>query len=348
MTAPSAAQLPLTVRPLPVRPPRSRLWRRLSWPAALALVAVAATGCVTVHGETALIPSVSKAEARKALDHFVSVSNVANSKLDPDSAAGVETGALGAIDGAGLKARHTNNPSGDPKYQPLALSDTRFLIPRQRGWPKWFVTDSAENRDHSRWLLVFIRDDASQPWKASYLLLLSDGQLPDFARDGQGYAEPVPLAGSDLLVQPGELGTRYTDYLQQGGKGGGDFADGTSTSGVVTQRRTVYAPKPNVVTVFADQAADPKHFAPVALRLTNGGALVFFATQHQMKQTVTTGKIELHDTTVRALLTGTPDKSVILFNTAEQLVTVPARNADDGAKVKFLDRIEGTVSAHGE
>ncbi|MEU1629053.1 hypothetical protein ABZ746_27805 [Streptomyces sp. NPDC020096] len=323
-----------------------RLRRRLPSVAASALLASLATGCVTVHGEQAVIPAVRKADAPAALDHFAQVVNDANTKLDPSLNAQVETGALGAIDGAGIKARHVNNPSGNPGYQPLRFSDTRFLIPRERGWPKWFVADTANSRDSSRWLLVFTRDSVNDPWRASYLSVLASGQLPDFATDAQGYAVPVPVTGTDLLVQPGELGTRYTAYLQQGDKGSTAFAQGGETSGLRAQRRTQYAPTPQVVTQFADQSADPAQYAPVALRLKDGGALVFFTTRHVMKQTVAKGPVAVKDPNINALMTGKPNTSVTLYKVAEQVVKVPAQS-DSGAKVVFLNRIEGLVSASG-
>ncbi|WP_269854230.1 hypothetical protein [Streptomyces sp. RPT161] len=327
--------------PLPIRPRR-----RLSSLAALALLACTATGCVTVHGADAVVPAVGKADAPAALDHFAQVVNDADSKLDPSLNAQVETGALGAIDGAGIKARHVNSPSGNPGYQPLRFSDTRFLIPRERGWPKWFVADTANSRDRDRWLLVFTRDSVKDAWRASYLSVLAPGQLPDFATDGQGYAVPVPVGGTDLLVQPGELGARYTAYLQQGDKGSTAFAQGSQTSGLRAQRRTQYAPTSQVVTQFADEPADPVQYAPVALRLRDGGALVFFTTRHEMKQTVAKGPVVIKDPNVNALLTGTPNRSVTLYKVAEQVVKVPARS-DAGAKVVFLNRIEGLVSASG-
>ena len=345
MTAPSAAHLPPSARRPAAAPRRPRPRRTALGLAAAALLTATASGCVTVHGSTALVPSARKADAQRALDHFVTVSNAANSRLDPSPVAAVETGALGAIDGSGIKIRHVNHPAGNPGYQPLVLSDTRFLIPRQRGWPKWFVADTADNRDKGRWLLTFVRDRAGQPWKASYLLVVGNSRLPDVAVDADGYAEPVPLAGTGLLVQPGELARRYTDYLQHGDKVPAVFAAGRYTSLVRQDRRTRYAPNPQYVTAFADQAADPAQYAPVALRLRNGGAMVFFTTDHQMKQTVAKGPVNVRDAGVRAILTGTPNTSVTLFRIAEQVVTVPA--AGSAGTVVFLDHIDQLVAAHG-
>ncbi|AEW93728.1 MULTISPECIES: hypothetical protein [Streptomycetaceae] len=338
MTAPSA-------HPRPFR----RLRRRLPAAAAVLLLATGAGGCVTVHGERALLPATGKADAERTVRHFVEATNVANGKLDPGPAGQVETGALALIDGAGLKARHVNHPAGNPGYQPLVFHDTRYLIPRQRGWPKWFVVDTAENRDASRWLLVFTRGGSHEAWRASYLNVVAPAELPVFATDGDGYAEPVGPTAQGLAVQPGQLGARYTDYLQHGEKGAALFAGGAWTSGLRQTRRTRYAPTPEVYTQFADEAADPAQYPPVALRLADGGALVFFTTHHLMRQTVAHGPVKVTDPQIAALLTGTPGKSVTLVDLAEQVVRVPPEATGGAAnhQVTFLNRIEGTVSASG-
>lgn len=326
-----------------------RLRRRLRLLAAVVLVAPAATGCVTVHGERAVLPATDRGEAARTLDHFVQVTNDANTRLDPAAAARIETGALAVIDVAGLKARHINHPAGNPGYQPLRLTDTRFLIPEQRGWPKWFVADTAENRDANRWLLVFTRNAVSEPWRASYLSVVSPSQLPVFDTDSTGRVEPVPADASDLLVQPGRLGAQYSAFLQQGDQGSQVFAPGEATTGLRRQRRSQYAPTPQVVTQFADEAADPAQYPPVALRLADGGALVFFTTHHQMRQTVAHGPVNVTDPDIRALMTGRADKSITLVKLSEQVVRVPPGSTGTGVsgQVTFLNRIEGLVSATG-
>lgn len=151
------------------------------------------TGCVTVHGEQALVPSVRKAEAARVLSGFARTNNKANKNFDPELMATIETGALGLTDVAGLKAKHANNPDGNPSYKPIELTDAHFLIPRQRGWPKWFVADAVSNKtENGRWLLVFRRGSSAEPWKASNIGVYGDSDDLEFARDGDGYAETVP------------------------------------------------------------------------------------------------------------------------------------------------------------
>ncbi|MBV9022579.1 MAG: hypothetical protein JO362_01955 [Streptomycetaceae bacterium] len=344
MTAPFTPRIVrLTVR---LQRQQRRLRRGLPLLATVALLTSSAAGCVTVHGAEVLIPSVQPAGAQQALDRFAQVSNEAYTRLDVSLNSRIETGALGAIDQAGLKAQQINHPSGNPSYPPLHFSDAHFLIPQQRGWPKWFIANTATNRGAERWLLVFTRNSVSEPWRVEYLSAIPQSQLPEIAINASGYVEPVPVSSSDLVVPPDQLSAQYAAYLQQGDKGSSVFAGGSDTSGLKEQRRTQYATTSQLVTQFADEPADASQYPPVALRLADGGALVFFTTHHVMRQTVAQGPVKITDPDIGALMTGTPNKSVTFNKVAEEIVKVPAVSA--AGKVTFLSRVEGLVSVSGQ
>ncbi|WP_329131178.1 hypothetical protein OG552_09425 [Streptomyces sp. NBC_01476] len=318
--------------------------RRLRWGAALLALAAPLTGCMTVHGERENVPSVQPARAAEVLTHFAAVNNAATKAYDPALIGTVEAGPLGAIDQAGLRAKHANHPAGNPSFRPLAFSDAHFLIPRQVGWPKFFVADAAVNRGAgSRWLLVFRRAAADLPWKADFLAAPAAGQVPATATDEHGNAVAVPAAGTDLLVQPGQVATAYTAYLQQGT--GGQFASGNATSQLRANRAS-RARTANSVTQYADQPARGGDFEPVALRTKDGGALVFFGTRHQSRATYRAGYRLTVDPDTKALMTGTPKTSVTLSTVGQQLVAVP--ESGGSAKVTFLSRVTGLVAATGQ
>ncbi|MFI7240980.1 hypothetical protein [Streptomyces qinglanensis] len=332
------------------KPPRIPLAAAVTAGALLASL----TGCVTVHGESAVVPALSEAEAAKVLTTFVAKNNRANTAYDAGLNARIETGALGAIDQAGLKSRKEVRPKGNPDYQPLKLTDTRYLIPEQAGWPKFFVTDSRSNRKgQGRWLFVFQRQRADGPWKASYLSVVAPDQIPRFARDEHGRVKAVPVGGgSGLTVPPDELSKRYTRYLQEGA--GDDFAAGRHTT-ALREKREKALERENVRNEFADRAAQPPQYAPFGLRTKDGGALVFFTTLHHHKQTLPRGyKPQIKDPLVKAMMSGTPKQSVTFVRVSEQAVTVPGKRAqgksggDSGGKVVFLSRIEGLTAARGE
>ncbi|SHL10365.1 hypothetical protein [Actinacidiphila paucisporea] len=318
--------------------------RRVCLGAAAVALALQSAGCMTVHGERADIPSVGKAEAVRVLANFAAVDNRVGRTYDAEGVTAVESGALGTTDEAGLRAKHANHPQGNPGYRPLVFSDSRFAIPRQVGWPKYFVADTATNRGAAtRWLLVFRRSAAGQPWKASYVASIATVDVPAFARDKDGYAVALDLAGTDLLVQPGQVSADYATYL---GSGGSDvFADGPDTSQLRADRNA-RARDPNSVTRYADQPAAGGDFTPVALRTSDGGALVFFASRHQSRVTFRFGYRLAIDVDTEALMTGTPHTSVTLSRLADEAVTVPP--AAGSGEVVFLSRVVGLVTAKGE
>ncbi|WNE96193.1 hypothetical protein PS467_13015 [Streptomyces luomodiensis] len=301
---------------------------------------------MTVHGERENIPSVDKAEAPKALKRFLDTYNEAYRELDPSLASQVETGPLGAISTADLKAQHAGSPGGNPRYSPLKLSDATFHIPKQVGWPKFFVADTDSNRDDNRWLFVFTRDGADEPWKAAYLSILSQDEVPDVATDEDGWAKPVPAAGPapKLAARPDKLSAEYTDYLMTGK--GAVFADGQSTSRLRDARKK-YLRTPKFWTEYIDTPAQGDQYAPVGLRTSDGGAIVFFASHHLQKQTMAKGYRPNPDPQIKALMTGEAKKAVTLTRVAESAVRVPAKDAAD-PQVVFLNRLEGVTAAKGE
>ncbi len=303
------------------------------------------TGCVTVHGEAAVVPAVSKSEAAKILKTFTVKNNRANTAYDTKLNASIETGALGAIDQAGLKSRKEVRPKGNPDYQRLELTDTRYLIPKQAGWPKFFVTDSRSNRKgNGRWLFVFQRDRANGPWKASYLAVVDPGAVPEFARDKDGHVKAVPTGGaSGLTLSPDKLSKTYARYLQDGA--GDDFASGTHTN-QLRERRVKLTKRTDVRNEFAEQTAEAPQFAPFGLRTKDGGALTFFTSRHHHKQTLPRGyHPKIKDPLVKALMSGTPKQSVTFMRVSEQAVTVPPKKSN--GKITFLSRIEGLTAARG-
>lgn len=322
---------------------RLRLLGRTAALTALALALPAASGCVTVHGEDAVVPSLGKAEAAEVFKEFTTTNNKANKDLDLELNAQIETGVLGDIDEATLKVRRDANPDGMPNYTPLELTDTRFLVPELRGWPKWFVADTANNRDKDRWLLAFTRDGADEEWKASYLSVVEADEMPEFALDDEGHAEAVPLDASGLPIAPGDLSAGYAAYLADGESKA--FAKGEHTT-ELRKVREKEKKTPKYVTQFADRAAPDQGYDSFALRTADGGALVLFTTRHSWKVTAATG-VPLPEVGAytKVLMSGTPKRSITRTAIAEQ-AAVLGKGAD--AEVEIVNRIQGIVSARGE
>ena len=317
--------------------------------AGVAALTVTLSGCVTVHGETAVVPATSKEEARKVFKEFTEKSNKANSELDAGLNGSIEGGALGAIDQASLRARKGARESGDsvPDIKPLKLADTRFLIPKQAGWPKFFIADAkGDPGSDDRWFYVFQRDGADAEWKANYLSVLESDEVPEFPTDEDGHVKAVPSGGgAGLRVSPGRLSKEYVRELK---KGTGDFAEGTHTSERREEREGSES-RPGVRTEFADTAAQPPQFVPAGLRTKGGGALVFFASHHHTKQTYAKGYAPtVKDPLVKDMMSGRqPEKSATYSRVSQQAVSVPSAKESD-ARITFLSRIQGVTKAKSE
>lgn len=310
-----------------------------------AVLGLALSGCVTVHGEDVVVPATTEGEAKKVLDSFVTSNNKANRTFDVALSSTVESGALGAIDQAGLKARKAVHKDQNPDFQPIELTDARYHIPQQAGWPKYFIADAqnARSSSDSRWLVVFTRDSLDARWKASYLSVFAKDAIPRFAKDEDGYLEDIPAdEEAGLAMAPGKVGAAYTAYLADGK--GTVFAPGAYTDQLREERRS-NARTTTVWNDFIDRSPEKGAFAPVALRTEDGSALVFFSTSHHQKQTAAEGlKPPPADRYAQALMTGTPERSVTYNYVAEQVVSVPKKD-DAKGKIEFLHRIIGLTGA---
>ncbi|MFF9686122.1 hypothetical protein [Streptomyces sp. NPDC014623] len=332
-----------------------RLGRLAAGLATATVLVVTAGGCVTVHGELEVVPGATRAEAAKALEDFTVAYNKADKAYDPALDADRVTGSLGAINQAGLTARRKNSPEGNARHQPLELTDASYVIPEKAGWPRWFVADTDSNRDQdggeqdTRWLLAFVRTGPDASWKAAYLAVASTSEVPEFRKDADGWAQPVPSADADaaLVTPTADLSTTYTDYLRDGAPD--VFAPGSMTSGWREARKNTR--RAGFSYQYVDQALDSGTFAPLGLTTEDGGALVFFSSKHFERQTAARGLRPTVTADVRALLTGEVKNTLTKERVSSQLVYVPGKSAGDaagtGGKVRVLNRLPGLVAAQG-
>ncbi|MGW1429429.1 hypothetical protein ACWD6K_12535 [Streptomyces sp. NPDC002431] len=309
-----------------------------------------ASGCVTVHGELAVVPAATRAEAAQALKDFTAAYNAADKAYDPALDEDRVTGSLGAINQAGLKARRKSHPDGNPDHRPLVLSDATYLIPKKAGWPRWFLADTDSDRDQdsgkldTRWLIVFVKSGPGDGWKAAYLSVVAPDQLPALARNGDGTARPVAADSAATTVAPKDLSAQYTEYLQ---KGSPDvFAPGTATSGWRETRRTTR--QAGFSYQYIDQPLDSGAFAPLGLETEDGGALVFFSSKHFERQTAAEGMRPPLNADVEALLTGEVRSTLTKERISSELVYVPKKGSSQGGgKVVVLNRLPGLTAAKG-
>jgi hypothetical protein len=308
----------------------------------LTALSLTASGCVVVHGEREVLPSATKSEAAKALQQFAAAYNAADKAYDSSLDADFITGAFGDIDEARLKAGRANNPDGNPAHTPLKLSDAKYTIPKKAGWPRWFVADTAANKGGTaRWVFVFTRNSLAEPWEAAYLTLLAPDKVPRFKTDKDGWAEAVPMNSTELAIAPGDLSEDYAGYLKDGGT---VFADGIHTSGWRAERQKE-SKKPGLATQYLDDPLTNGDYLPLALRTTDGGALVFFTTHHYEKQTAAPGTTIPTTAAVQALTSGEIKQSLTMEFVSNEVALDPPKGS---GKVSVIGRIQGLTSAKGD
>ncbi|WP_299530712.1 hypothetical protein [uncultured Streptomyces sp.] len=328
-----------------------RLGRLAAGLAATTVLSLTAGGCVTVHGERAVVPGATVSEADQAVAAFLAAYNKADEAYDPALDADHVTGPLGAVTQAGLKARGSYHPDGNPDHRPLELTDATYLVPKKAGWPRWFLADTDSNRDtdggdrDTRWLFVFVKSGPEDGWRAAYLAPLPAAKVPQFARDADGLAVPVTANAPELAVKPKELSTSYTEYLEHGAPD--VFAPGATTS--VWRKAREAAVRPGFSYQYADQPLDSGAFAPLGLRTKDGGALVFFSSKHFERQTAAEGLKPAVGRDTAALMEGAVTTTLTKERIASQLAYVPGRDGGDAGdgKVVMLNRTPGLVSAEG-
>ncbi|WEH18561.1 hypothetical protein [Streptomyces sp. VNUA24] len=313
---------------------------------AVTALALTASGCVVVRGDLEVVPTTTQGEAARALKDFTTAYNKADKAYDQSQDASRVTGALADIDGGKLRSGAKLHPGGNPDHVALKLTDVTYTIPKKAGWPRWFVADADANKGNKtdRWLFVFTRDGLTDLWEVSFLTVVPRADLPEFKKDENGYARAVTPDDPELSVAPAELPEKYVTYLREDSA---LFADGPYTSEKRSERRR-NATKPGLARQFIDEALTNGDYAPVGLRTTDGGALVFFTTRHYQKQTAAQGvSIPVRDSAVRALMTGEPKQSLTLEFVNNQAVLDPAKTNSE-QPVKFLSQVGGLTGAKGE
>ncbi|MFJ5223770.1 hypothetical protein [Streptomyces sp. NPDC088400] len=303
---------------------------------------------MTVHGELAVLPSAERSEARRALADFTDAYNEADKAYDPTLDADRVTGALGAINQAGLKARSITAPDGNSAHQPLELTDAKFTIPKKAGWPRFFVADTKSNRNQAngpqfRWVLAFVRGGPDKEWECAYLTILAPDKVPEFKTDKDGWGESVEPDSKALAVAPEDLSPEYTSYLKDGTPE--HFASGPHTDQWRDSRKEKER-VPGITTQYADQPLSEGDFAPLGLRTADGGAMAFFATRFFERQTGAKGVRPEVSSDVKALMKGEVKSSLTKDWISSQTALVP-KSGTDSPGVEVTGRLQGVTGATG-
>jgi hypothetical protein len=233
--------------------------------------AAAATGASTAH-------SLSIATARQAYQSYLKAST-------SDAAQGNEAQALTHLSDAQwaqVKAQYTALTSSGIPVPTYQYSTPRFYVPALTGYPHWFVVSAQRRTDTGghlgaavTTLMLFDSYATGKPWTLNGSAEL-DGPLPKIVTSG-GYATSVSASDPSLLLLPDVVGPTQAAVVDDG-----PASPAAALIGRGPQTTGLYAAQ--AAQASADKADDLQYqwllegaaFAQFQLRLSGGGALVFY------------------------------------------------------------------------
>jgi hypothetical protein len=270
---------------------------------ALAAVALTASAC-TSSGKTATAaartsgkastaasvsgPNVTAVQARQVFDHYVTSMDAALAAGNAPAAQALSGDVQWReLDTALQTAKFQHATPAQPKY-----GTPSFILPRQTGYPEWFVANVQDTAAVSpalaghevpatgRALLVFEKTDAKGSWRLTSSAQLPSGQtLPKLAAVPGGEVQTAPLDDPTTLARPDVVGALQAAVVDDGPANPASqaLAGGPFTTGLyhdLSDPAPIYRQPPGDVRQWALEGS---RYARFALRTADGGAVVFYA-----------------------------------------------------------------------
>lgn len=254
--------------------------------AVVGLVAFAGYGASGVAGRSGppAVPPITRTQAAQVLTTFAEHAGQVTGSRRVDLLNTTYTGPLLPIETGSLTAQaYREKRHGGHRHRTVTFSDARYLIPRTSGYPQWFAVNALAGGSGHRTVLVFARQTAQAPFKASYAPVLIDGsRLPRLryvgkGRDGRRVAT-VPMDRSGMEVTPKNLASLHASVNQRGSgtDGGGALASGPWTTGM--HGSMTKAAKHSEHAGFGfHRYFHPTGYPIFTLATAGGGALVWYA-----------------------------------------------------------------------
>ncbi|NAZ83097.1 hypothetical protein GTR02_14855 [Kineococcus sp. R8] len=229
--------------------------------------------------------------------------------VEPAQAARIVTAAsdaLRAADTAGdpaLLAQRVTGPEKDLRTAAFAvrakgaqpagtgaadeLDPLTSMLPRQEGWPRFFLTVTDPGADEKPSLVVLRSDSAREPYRIwGTPSLLPGVSLPAVDAPSAGVEVVAPDEDTNLVAAPQAVADRYADVLTKGGASGfaAQFADdpyrSEVTASVAAQTAALSA---SGGTLTQQHTVQPG--SVIAVRTRDGGALVVAALRWESTST---------------------------------------------------------------
>lgn len=314
-------------------------------------VVLALAGCAAGQGGVSAVPDpvgphpvVLAAQARGILDK---VTAGTASSVTAGTAAGIGPRVVGPQ--ATMLATSLRLPAKVRPTGPATdLTWQRLLVPAQTGWPRWFAGVGTAPSRATPVIWVLTSSSARAPYGLwGELAMLPGAQLPDVAPVDRGAPE-LARDATGLVASPEDVAGWYADVLGAGSgsrhagafapevfrsqvlrKTAGDRAKLQQVRGTVTSRHTVVG-------------------APLALRTTNGGALVIAALTetYTVRLPADAGSVGFDDPVVSALAGRSSFRSQVV-QTSTELVAFAVPAASAGGRIEVVAAAKARLSAAG-
>lgn len=232
----------------------------------------------SASASTAPKGAVTRAQAAKIVDTYVTVNNKANKAQNEKLLATVEGGQVHEQSKADYKTFSTWTKADQSDYEkPFSYQSREYYIPADEDW---FAVKATASGSKDPALLVFDKEGGA--WKLMSAVYTDDAPLPKIATDDNGLATAVDPATRVGSMAPNDVSAAFEDFFETGGKKAG-----------ATLSRTTQAAKDSLK-LYNDRdkgkisrwstkkyfAKPPAHKDTYALRLADGGVLAVIPTAH--------------------------------------------------------------------
>ena len=228
--------------------------------------------------------ALTMAQASQVLAAYTTANNTANAQRSDSLLATIETGSSYAIDAGLYRLQQALNATAYPAFGPQRA---QFYIPRETGYPRWFVVQVA-NADLASpakitgtEYLVFTQAGPGAPWRdAVEPYVISGAVTPSVALGGGGLATPV-TAGPPLAVPAGQIAQVTASSLD----GTGRLPDPGNLADLLDRKLWQGKLPASAVTDTHTPSG-----AVYGLRTSDGGALLFYTDAAELTLTAPAGE----------------------------------------------------------
>lgn len=227
---------------------------------------------------------VDQKTASSVVDAYEKANNKANATRDAKLLGTVEAGQVHEQSKADYKHWPTWSKKRQKTYaSPFFYRDRKLWVPAADSGVSWFAVTARSVKDPKDPGGLLIFDKVGGRYKMVAAVALK--AKPKIAVDRNGFAAPADPSKKVGTLAPDEIGERYEDFFETGGKEAKRFFTSTEdtreSTKVYSERNSGESGRWSTTKY---EVAEPAHPAVYALRLVGGGVLSVFPTAHTESQ----------------------------------------------------------------